>query len=146
MIVLRTGSLPKRRANGVFQVITYLRELAEGISEGGFANLPDVIIVPAVRIDMGIFEQEIYGNSENPIYLQILDRNERDPKVVLRFGKQDSPDIAEGDLRMSFSGNPFRDVKQIEEYEASLPGNPDIKYLLIKMYLRTVTITFVKWV
>jgi hypothetical protein len=147
MIILRTGSLPRRKAIGVYQVITYLRELAEGISDGGFTDLPDTITVPAVRITTGpSFEQEIYGSPDNPIQLKILDRNERDPKVVLQFGNQEDPVIGEGDSRLSFFGNPFRDVKRIEEYEASFVGDSTTKYLLIKMYLENANITFAKWV
>ena len=147
MINLCTGALPKRKAVGIFQIIAYLRELV-GIPENeNFGSLPDEIIVPAVRIAIPAmsFYQEIYGNAGNEIYLRILDRNERDPKIRLSFGALESQGLTEGDTRMSFVGNPIRDIKRIEEYEAIPTGNPDVKYSLIKVCLENASITFVKW-
>jgi hypothetical protein len=143
MIFLGTGALPKRRAVGVFQVIQYLRELTD---DNSFESLPDDIIVPAIRISIRdtYFNQEIYGNESNPIHLKILDRNERDPKVMICFGNVDIPGLATGDTKMSFIANPFKDIKRIEEYELTLTDDQNTAYILIKLFLEKMTITFVK--
>jgi hypothetical protein len=147
MITLCTGALPKRKAVGVFQVIQYLRELAGLADNDSFNSVPDTIVVPAVRISMpGMsFCQEMYGNAGNEIYLRILDRNERDPKIMLFFGKPESQGLTPGDSRMSFVGNPFRDIKRIEEYDYDLAEDPDVKYALIKVCFEQMDITFLKW-
>jgi hypothetical protein len=143
MILLGTGALPNRRASGVFQVIQYLRELTD---DNSFESLPDDIIIPAIRIsipDMS-FNQEIYGDEDNPIHLRILDRNERDPKVMICFGNMGSPSLAAGDSKMSLSANPFKDVKRIEEYAITLADDQNTAYTLIKLFLDRMNITFVK--
>jgi hypothetical protein len=149
MISLSTGALPKRKARGVFQVIEYFRELA-GLDDDNFESLSDEIIIPAVRIsipDMS-FTQEIYGSGFDPnrqIHLRILDRNKREPKIMLFFGDPDTPGLISGESRMSITGNPFRDIKQIEEYEAVLSDGPNVRYMLIKVCLEKMSITFAKW-
>jgi hypothetical protein len=150
MISLSTGALPKRKARGVFQVIAYFRELAGLDDHDNFGSFPDEIIIPAVRIfipDMS-FTQEIYGSGFDPnnqIHLKILDRNEREPKIMLFFGDPSAPSLISGESRMSIIGNPFRDIKQIEEYDAVLPDDPNVRYTLIKVCLEKMNITFAKW-
>ena len=148
MITLCNGAMPRRVAVGVFQVIQYLREL--GGFDDNFTDLPDEIVVPAVRISMPdlSFSQEMYGSPESGQYklrLKILDRNERSPKVLLSYGDLESPGLMSGQTRMSFVANPFRDIKRIEEYEMSLIEDPDVKYLLIKLNFEKMSVTFLKW-
>jgi hypothetical protein len=150
MISLFTGALPKRKAVGVFQVIKYLRGLAGLDDHDSFGSLPDDIIIPAVRISIPSisFAQEIYGSEIGPdrqIHLKILDRNERDPKVMIFFGDPDAPGLVSGESRMSIAGNPFRDIKRIEEFEAVSSDGPDEKYILVKACLEKTDITFAKW-
>jgi len=142
MISLCNGSVPKRTAVGVFQVIEYLRELAGGT----FEDFTDRISIPAVRISVpGIsFTQEVYPRDEYCIALEVLDRNEREPKIRLTCGSHGKPDLVLGESRWSLVANPFKDVKRIEEYE-SLDEDLNVEYLLIKLNFEKMSITFLKW-
>ena len=144
MINLCTGALPRRTAAGVFQVIQYLREM--GGYDDQFADLPDEISIPAVRVAMRDLSlvSEFYSAPGRPVVLKILDRNPRSPKVMLLCG-QEERGLIEGESRMFFTANPFREIKRIEEYEGQLNEDPNVKYKLIKARLEKMDVTFLKW-
>jgi hypothetical protein len=149
MITLSTGSLPKRMAVGVFQIITYLRELlgTTDTAEDNFKNLSDDITIPAVRISIPSmsYVQEFYGSTEHQIHLRVLSNDMRNPKVMLCFGDFTTPGLITGDIRMSITSNPFKDIKRIEEYESTLIEDQNVKYTLIKICFEEMDITIVKW-
>jgi hypothetical protein len=149
MITLSTGSLPKRMAVGVFQIITYLRELAGTVDPVGenFEHFPNDISVPAVRISIPsmYYVQEFYGSTEHQIHLRVLSKDMRNPKVMLYFGNFTTPGLTTGDIRMSITSNPFKDIKRIEEYESTFVEEPSVKYTLIKICFEEMDITFAKW-
>jgi hypothetical protein len=149
MITLSTGALPKRTAVGVFQVIAYLRELAGvvGLGDENFEHFPDEITIPAVRVSIPSMSyiQEFYGSVEDQIHLRILDNDMRNPRVMLFFGDFITPGLITGDVRMSITSSPFKDIKRIEEYESTLVEDPSVKYTLIKIFFEEMDITFAKW-
>jgi hypothetical protein len=144
MITLCTGALPRRGAAGVYQVIQYLRELSD--NDDTFSKLPDEIDIPAVRISIPniSFVHELSG-AEKKIYLKILDRNLRSPKVMLAYGDPDNPDIQFGETKTVLAFNPFRDIKRIEEYEGAPTEFREEDHILIKAVFENMEVTFLKW-